>query len=310
MQLVESGSPLRSGSSSAGPMVRHSAADMSDGPEDHLPRLIDAIGEQDFELRLQQFLWDLCGADHFGVFRVGDSVVGLVAADPTTLGRQRLAVYKEREMWRLDPLLRQAMRARHDSPFYRVQVYADCDMDPLARKILYHTIRDRYFVFGGRAGSRYALTVLRSSDIAIEPSFGITKLNKSAHLLLSVLAKHYDRQRELPSMRVALSSTAEIEQQILLLSAMPRREAAVCARLLYGMMIPGIALDLEITEESVKTYRKRIYHRLSIGSARELLVWYMGLLASPSPEPAIETNSVLTLQDKSRSSQVGMHLPA
>ena len=47
--------------------------------------------------------------------------------------------------------------------------------------------------------------------------------------------------------------------------------------MLYGLSTVGIALDLEIGEESVKTYRKRAYQRLRIGTERELLTWYLAL---------------------------------
>ena len=54
-----------------------------------------------------------------------------------------------------------------------------------------------------------------------------------------------------------------------------RREAEVCAGVLYGMTSMGIALELGISEESAMTYRKRSYNRLKIGSQRELLLWYL-----------------------------------
>jgi DNA-binding CsgD family transcriptional regulator len=49
----------------------------------------------------------------------------------------------------------------------------------------------------------------------------------------------------------------------------------VCARVLYGLSSTAIALDLDVGEETVKTYRKRAYQRLAIGSERELLNWYL-----------------------------------
>ena len=49
----------------------------------------------------------------------------------------------------------------------------------------------------------------------------------------------------------------------------------MCARILYGLSSVGIALDLTVSEETVKTYRKRAYQRLAIGSERELLTWYL-----------------------------------
>jgi DNA-binding CsgD family transcriptional regulator len=39
----------------------------------------------------------------------------------------------------------------------------------------------------------------------------------------------------------------------------------------------GIALDLNVGEETVKTYKNRAYQKLGIGSQRELLMWYLSL---------------------------------
>jgi hypothetical protein len=49
----------------------------------------------------------------------------------------------------------------------------------------------------------------------------------------------------------------------------------LCGADLYGMSSVGIALDLSVSEETVKTYRKRAYQRLNIGSECELLTWYL-----------------------------------
>ena len=68
---------------------------------------------------------------------------------------------------------------------------------------------------------------------------------------------------------------AEIESCLVVTSVLPRREVEVTARILYGPSSIGIALDLGVSEETVKTYRKRAYHRLGIGSERELLTWYL-----------------------------------
>jgi len=78
---------------------------------------------------------------------------------------------------------------------------------------------------------------------------------------------------------LALENLEEIEHCLRAMSALPRREAEVSARILYGLSTPGIALDLAVGEESVKTYRKRTYLRLQIGSERELLHWYLRLWA-------------------------------
>jgi DNA-binding NarL/FixJ family response regulator len=67
----------------------------------------------------------------------------------------------------------------------------------------------------------------------------------------------------------------DIEECITGTMLLPRREAQVCSRILYGLSSAGIALHLDVSEQTVKTYRKRAYERLGIGSERELLTWYL-----------------------------------
>lgn len=245
--------------------------------------LIDAMGDADFELRLQEFLSAVCDADHFGVFRLGGSEAQVLSSDPTTLGQQRLALYKAREMWRLDPVLRQAMQSRGTGTAYLVRPDMTRDVDPRARVLLYGSIRDRYILFGGRAGAVYGLSVLHSADAAGAHADGMRELQECGELLLSILARHYEGSRARTPVSSALSSLDDIESRIGMHAALPPREGAVCARLVYGMMIPGIALDLGIGEESAKTYRKRLYRRLNISTPRELLVWYLELADTTLP---------------------------
>jgi DNA-binding CsgD family transcriptional regulator len=53
------------------------------------------------------------------------------------------------------------------------------------------------------------------------------------------------------------------------------REIEVCARIIYGLSTLGIAVDLCLSEETVRTYRKRAYQRLALGTERQLLTWYL-----------------------------------
>ena len=55
-----------------------------------------------------------------------------------------------------------------------------------------------------------------------------------------------------------------------------RREGEVCSRISMAFVLRDRA-GSGIGKESVMTYRKRAYHRLGIGSQRELLMWYLAL---------------------------------
>jgi DNA-binding CsgD family transcriptional regulator len=105
----------------------------------------------------------------------------------------------------------------------------------------------------------------------------IRALNGIGPSLISLLAKHIEvigmLRRSAHSWRLD-----EIEQFFNQQSSpLSLRERSVCARIIYGMSSTGIALDLGIGEESVKTYRKRAYLRLGIGSAYELNKWFTAL---------------------------------
>lgn len=62
-----------------------------------------------------------------------------------------------------------------------------------------------------------------------------------------------------------------------------QRELAVCARILRGMTLEGIACDLCLALPTVKTYRSRAFARLGIHFRNEL---FARVLAAALPEPA------------------------
>lgn len=83
---------------------------------------------------------------------------------------------------------------------------------------------------------------------------------------------------KVPDLSQALRSLDQIENCLAnALVPLTRRESAVCARILYGMSSAGIALELNLGEETVMTYRKRAYFRLGFATQRELLLWYLDL---------------------------------
>jgi DNA-binding CsgD family transcriptional regulator len=55
------------------------------------------------------------------------------------------------------------------------------------------------------------------------------------------------------------------------------RELQVSARILFGISALGISIDLGLGEDTIATYRKRLYARLSIGSRHELMQKYLSL---------------------------------
>lgn len=249
-------------------------------PHGGLPDLIEAIGNDNFAKVLVRYLHQLCGADHCAAFKLGNDRLNEVAAssiDPSYNSRAQVDRYVHQEWWRQDPAMREAQQCLPERPprVFKVD-FSGLGYSAL-RPSIYPHVADRILVCGGQKNTMFGLSILRS-DLHSEFSQGtVERISAMAAFLVSLLAKHADIVDDRPNVALALTSLDEIEACIRAMATLPRREAEVCTRILYGMSTVGISLDLGVGEESVKTYRKRAYLRLNLGSERELLTWYLSL---------------------------------
>lgn len=269
-------------------------------PNSSMAQLVESIGHKHFGPALAYFLHDLCGADHFAAFRLGQDELREVAAccfEPERTARDRVESYVKQGWWRRDPAMTEAQRCvSGPAPSSIIHVdFSDDGYNDLRPRVYPH-VRDRILLCGRSASGAIGLSVLRSDPHTPFAGEAIAKLSQCGDLLVAVLGKHADVCQSRPNVARALTELPDIESCIVTTSNLPRREAEVCARILYGLSSVGIALDLSVSEETVKTYRKRAYQRLAIGSERELLTWYLtrwsGWIgqrfeATASPSPAL-----------------------
>jgi DNA-binding CsgD family transcriptional regulator len=243
-----------------------------------LAHLVDAIGQDRFGPALASFLHGLCGADHFAAFRLGQDELREVAAccvEPARTARDRVESYVKQGLWKYDPAMTEAQRCVQRATPTLIHVdFSDQGYTDLRPRVYPH-VRDRVLLCGRAAGGAFGLSVLRSDPHSPFGDDNLRRLGDAADLLVAVLGKHAELCQARPNVAHALTALPDIECCIVDMGALPRREAEVCARILYGMSSVGIALDLSVSEETVKTYRKRAYQRLNIGSERELLTWYL-----------------------------------
>lgn len=87
----------------------------------------------------------------------------------------------------------------------------------------------------------------------------------------AVLRGRFDGGHERGDASEPLCCLSTIEQCLSDCTNLPTRELEVCSRILHGLSSTAIAIDLHLCDSTIKTYRKRAYQRLSIGSERELL---------------------------------------
>ncbi len=150
-------------------------------------------------------------------------------------------------------------------------------------------------IAGSGMGRHVAITLARSGNTDAFRQSERDALDDAREHLISLTLKHVilcEQARTLTSLNAI---EARIDRTA---PRLPRREAQVCARVLYGMTSAGISIDLAIGEESAMTYRKRAYARLGIASQRELLLWYLGEVAPSHSDVSLRGTRVL-LQSKS-----------
>lgn len=243
-----------------------------------LAHLVDAIGQDRFGPALASFLHGLCGADHFAAFRLGQGELREVAAccvEPERTARDHVESYVKQGLWKNDPAMTEAQRCVERARPTLIHVdFNDKGYTDLRPRVYPH-VRDRVLLCGRNGSGAFGLSVLRADPHSPFGDDNIQRLGDAADLLVALLGKHAELTQSRPNVANALTALPDIESCIVDMAALPRREAEVCARILYGLSSVGIALDLSVSEETVKTYRKRAYQRLNIGSERELLTWYL-----------------------------------
>lgn len=243
--------------------------------------VIGAIGEQAFAGRLLDFLSETCGAEHFAAFLFDQGRPNELLSsslDGTDTAHRQTNLYLNGQHWRRDPTMIEARKAMSDggSGLYRMNVQGLPHNE--LRDLIYGSkqICERVLMVGKTEHATIGLSLLRSHSRGAFSNAELDGLTKAAATLLTLVDRHARFSFPRFDLSISLTSLGEIEEAIAAApESFPRREAEVCARILYGVATAGIASDLGIGEETVMTYRKRIYQRLAIGSQRELLVWYL-----------------------------------
>ena len=261
-----------------------------------LSRIVGAIGTDTFAPRLMALLHDLCGADHCAVFEFGQDSLREVAAesfDKSRETREYVSRYLDQQYWRQDPAITEVQQRLHRQEVALIRI----DISRLEadfRGAIFPNVSDRILVYGRAEAALFGVSIIRTNPHARFSDDAIATLGTVAELLVAVVAKHADVIFHSPNLALALTSLTAVERCIMTKATLPRRETEVCARVLYGLSTIGVALDLGISQESVKTYRKRAYERLRIGSERELLKWYLAMWGSFDRDENLDGASVPT----------------
>lgn len=240
--------------------------------------LIDSIGSKSFFSQLSACLDFACHVDHTSLFQLHDSSLSVIAAesrDGGTLAAERVDRYTTTGLWRFDPSIHHIRRSLKARDQQSIRVNLD-GLSHVFRERLYEGLSEKIVLSGIRKSSSFVLNLIRDeskSRFNREEIEGLLQLNGP---LISVVAKHLEATR-FRADRALQASVPEIQACLEAEQRLTSRELQVCARTIYGMCLSGIAVDLKVGEETIKTYRNRAYQKLGIGSQRELLMWYLSL---------------------------------
>ena len=242
--------------------------------------VIAAIGTKFFEGELINFLHERFGADNCVIYQFGAEElrsVGLASYSGSAATRDNICRYITAQNWRRDPTIMSAQGAltRIEPVLFRQDPRSISDAK--LRGQLSPRLAERIVVCGGRFADHFGFSVSRSLQNQMFSTDHVVALERAADALLASVSRHaqiIDRARSSVS---PLASMTFISNQIKQQKQLSQREIEVCAGILHGHSIEGIAAMLRVGRESVATYRKRAYGKLGIGSKHELISWYLSL---------------------------------
>lgn len=242
-----------------------------------LQALIAALGRSDFEEVFLDHCADLSQADQIVMFAVEGGAPRCLIAHRNDRKDYVPGLLRQyaREYMSRDRFLKAAMAAPGG---YSAGVIHSSD-------IADEGYRKRLFLDAGLAGKIAAVSV--SDNIALYLNFyyadlrstrfegGVERFCEAGRLLLEIFRKHYLLRGSIWS-----SPSGKVQAERYVANHLPRlsaREVQVCARILCGYSTDAIGDDLEVSRTTVKTFRRRAYAKLGIGTQNELFARCAGL---------------------------------
>ncbi|MGC4251009.1 MAG: helix-turn-helix transcriptional regulator [Sphingobium sp.] len=246
--------------------------------------VIGTLGRPSFEGELTRCLTQMFRAEGIYLFHGpldGEQTIISLNAEGNDAAKAPLDFYLSHNIWRYDPAKSPGRHWTSPQPTLFRTNAEDSGNRELQSFLQTQQLSERVSVCGRGAGSMLGLCLLRSSKTGMFTEEEAFRLDMLRDVAFPLLARHFDLLREDRELPAAFNSLAVIEDCISTASmTIPKREAEVIARMLYGISAEGTALDLGIGKETVISYRKRFYTRIRISGFRELLIWYLGLFGA------------------------------
>jgi DNA-binding CsgD family transcriptional regulator len=253
----------------------------SESPEalelDAFGELIHAIGTSQFEILLFETARKFVDVDHYSVVTFASDETPRYVASHGVISAQAFAEVSrcyEAELFRLDPNFPKIMASRSEAkpvaleygdgaaylPFYRRKV-----LDPVA-------ISDKHaFAFWReRTGYYISFYLTHGRKFSEEAKRRLDRINAP---LAAPIARHFSFLPRIP--QGASNFLERVLSASPLFQTTTTRERAVCLGILRGHTSESISLHLNISRNTVLTYRKRLYEKLGICSQHELFMLFI-----------------------------------
>lgn len=246
----------------------------------HMAALIGALGTDQFEDEFLRMLALLSGVEHYSIYRVrGGTPEFLGGASVRGQHPARLTAANQRYSRNFAELLRaEVMVPPGGAPILLHDPIESAEDPGLTGALRHYNIVDRIVLCGRSVDDFYAVTMMRSAETGTFAAHDITQIEATADLLLAACAKHASIHWDRPRGVKIFASVEVIEATLREANwGLSVRELQVSARILFGISALGISIDLGLGEDTIATYRKRLYARLSIGSRHELMQKYLSL---------------------------------
>jgi DNA-binding CsgD family transcriptional regulator len=256
-------------------MEAYQLADQA-GPSTTMPgltRLIDVVGEDTFAPSLFTSVLGWIKPDHLTAFAfIGDTEPRIILAE--NIGRHRvaqdIASHYRKAYWRHDLAnsITLSLEGRRFDGSWAVRTTASEIEYANYRTHCYTSVglADRISLSETRNGQTVRINFYRCRENAFS-SDDANRIFDSAKLLLALVRRHD---------QAASGSTPAFSDQYRMRLAriapsLSARELDVCVCIVNGITSEGIALALNVSINTVFTYRKRAYARLGISSQNELV---------------------------------------
>lgn len=189
----------------------------------------------------------------------------------------------------LSKTLAHALTRRYLDAYYQMDPTLEADdatdLPRLARMnpaVPASSVYKEYFFSRGRMADRIAVTtrwqhtrlacyLYRTSRSQPFSEHDIEALHRAMHVVAALFRQHYVLTVASGKLAPGVSLNARVER----LASLSPREHDVFKRLISGLSTEAIALDLNISANTVRTFRKKLYRKLQVTSRFDLINQYV-----------------------------------